>query len=165
MLDIVTLGDDVLRKQASLIPDIDRSISDLAAAMIDSMHIGKGIGLAGPQVGELKRLFVTHVEGDTPRVFINPQIIRTSQELGTYEEGCLSIPGIYSDVVRPLFVGVQAWNERGRPFTLDAEGVLARVILHEYDHLNGILFLDHIDEKKRARLTRVYDRKFRPATA
>ena len=163
MLDIVTLGDGVLRKQASVIPEIDRSIADLAAAMIDAMHIGRGIGLAGPQVGELKRMFVTHVEGDEPRVFINPQIIQTSTELRVMEEGCLSIPGVYADVERPSQVIVQAWNERGRPFTLEADGVLARVIQHEYDHLNGVLFIDHLEEKKRGRLLKVYDRKQKTA--
>ncbi len=163
MLTIVRLGDAVLRKQASLIPDIDRTIADLAAGMIEAMHAGRGIGLAGPQVAELKRIFVTHVEGDRARVFINPQIIRTSTEQEPREEGCLSIPGVYADVVRPSEISVQAWNERGRPFTLDADGILARVILHEYDHLNGVLFLDHLDEKKRLRLVRVYDKRQKAA--
>ena len=161
MLSVFTLGADVLRKQAVVIPDIDKSIVDLALAMLDSMRIERGIGLAGPQVGELKRIFVTHVEGDMPRVFINPQIIRTSNDQNAFEEGCLSIPGVYADVVRPVFVGVQAWNEKGRPFTLDAEGMLARVILHEYDHLGGVLFLDHLDEKKRLRLVKIYEKKRR----
>ena len=159
MLNIITLGDEVLRKQAALIPEVDRFIEDLAAAMIETMHTGKGIGLAGPQIGELKRLFVTHVEGDSPRVFINPQIIQTSHDLVDYEEGCLSIPGIYADVERSLAVTVQAWNERGRPFTLDAEGLLSRVIQHELDHLNGVLFLDYLDDRKRNRLLGQYGRK------
>ena len=159
MLNIVTLGDEVLRKQAALIPEVDKKIADLAAGMIDSMHAGKGIGLAGPQIGELKRLFVTHIEGDTPRVFINPQIIQTSQEMVVYEEGCLSIPEMFADVERAGAVTIQAWNERGRPFTLDAEGLLARVILHEFDHLNGVLFIDHLDEKKRSRLVSSYERR------
>ena len=165
MLSIVTLGDEVLTRRASLIPVVDRSISDLSAAMIDAMHIGKGIGLAGPQVGELKRLFVTHVDGDVPRVFINPQIILTSNELESFEEGCLSIPGIYANVMRPQAVTVQAWNERGRPFTLDAEGILARVIQHENDHLNGVLFLDHLDDKKKNRLVSIFEKKHKAIEA
>lgn len=159
MLKIITLGDPILSKQAAVVPEFDRKIVDLVNAMIEAMHHGKGIGLAGPQVGELKRLFVVHVEGDGARVFINPQIIRTSQEQVSYEEGCLSIPGIYADVVRSSEVTVQAWNEEGRPFTLDAEGLLARVILHEYDHLNGVVLFDHLEEKKRQRLTSIYNRK------
>lgn len=159
MLEIVTLGNEVLRKQAALVPDIDHKIVDLANAMIDAMHEGKGIGLAAPQVGVLKRLFVAHVEGDEPRVFINPQILQTSIEEVVYEEGCLSIPGIYADVSRPAEIIVQAWNRHGRPFTIEAKGLLARVVLHENDHLNGVLFLDHIDEKKRNRLVNQYNRK------
>lgn len=158
-MKIVTLGDDVLRKHSAVIPDIDRKITNLAVAMIETMHVGKGIGLAGPQVGELKRLFVTHIDGDSPRVFINPQIIQTAHEQVFYEEGCLSIPGMYAEVERPLAVTVQAWNEKGRPFTLDAEGLLARVVLHEFDHLNGVLFIDHMEEKKRKRLVSAYERR------
>ena len=162
MLTVARLGDDVLTKHASVIPKVDRPISDLADAMIEAMHAERGIGLAGPQVAELKRLFVTHVEGDEPRVFINPQIIQTSNELVSLEEGCLSIPGVYADVTRPASVIVQAWNERGRPFTLEARAMLARVIQHENDHLNGILFLDHIDEKKRLRLVKQFEKRQTP---
>jgi peptide deformylase len=78
--------------------------------------------------------------------------LETSQELVKYEEGCLSIPGIYADVVRPKTVKIQAWNEKGRPFTLEADGILARVILHEFDHLEGILFIDRLPEQKRKRI-------------
>jgi peptide deformylase len=92
------------------------------------------------------------VEKDVPRVFINPSIIETSEELVKYEEGCLSIPGLYADVIRPKTVRIQAWNEKGRPFTLTADGILARVILHEYDHLEGTLFIDRISEVKRNRI-------------
>ncbi len=156
MLKIVTLGDSRLLQRASVIADVDRLVYDLSQAMIETMREGNGIGLAGPQVGELRRIFVCHVSGDIPRVFINPEIIQTSQDLATMEEGCLSIPGIYADVVRPAAVTVQAWNEKGRPFRIDAEGSLARVIQHEMDHLNGVLFLDHLSERKRDRLTKVY---------
>ncbi len=159
MLEIVTYDNDVLHKQTSLIPEIDRSIQELAQAMIETMHEGDGIGLAGPQVGELKRIFVIHVADDVPRVFINPQIIETSISTSAYEEGCLSIPGVYADVVRPDSVKVQAWNERGRPFTLEAGGMLARVIQHENDHLNGVLFIDRINSKKRDRLISTYFKK------
>lgn len=159
MLRILTLGDERLIKRASVISDIDRIISDLAKEMIDTMHEGNGIGLAGPQVGEMKRIFVCHVQGDLPRVFINPEIIQTSHEQVALEEGCLSIPGIYADVVRPAEVTIQAWNELGKPFRLEADGILARVIQHEYDHLNGVLFLDHLSEKKRQRLVKVYNKK------
>jgi peptide deformylase len=120
--------------------------------MIDALHKQRGVGLAGPQIGLMKRIFVIHIEGDEPRVFINPSIIATSQETIKCEEGCLSIPGVWADVVRPRAVRVQAWNEKGRPFTIETEGILARVILHEYDHLEGVLFIDRLSPRKRERI-------------
>jgi peptide deformylase len=160
-MEIITLGDEILRKKAATVSDIDAALVALAQDMVEAMHVGRGVGLAGPQIGELKRIFVTHIDGDVPRVFINPSIIETSPELAEYEEGCLSIPGMYADVVRPAAVRVQAWNERGRPFTMDAEGFLARVILHEYDHLEGTLFIDRLSEAKRNKLVSLYEKKQR----
>jgi peptide deformylase len=160
-MEIITLGNDVLRQKALPIQDIDAQVKALAQEMIETMHRGRGIGLAGPQVGLLQRIFVVQIDGDSPRVFINPTIIGTSPEISQYEEGCLSIPGLYADVTRPEKVTVQAWNERGRPFTLDAEGLLARVIQHEYDHLEGVLFIDRLSEPKRNRLLTLYDKKMR----
>ncbi len=159
MLDIITLGDERLKKRSIVVPDIDGNVQSLVEQMFESMHANKGIGLAAVQVGSMFRLFVTDVEGDAPRVFINPDILETSLEQVTLEEGCLSIPGINADVVRPLAVKVQAWNERGRPFSIDAEGMLARVVQHELDHLNGVLFIDRIDPKKRERLIKQYSQK------
>jgi peptide deformylase len=160
-MQIITLGDEILRKVALPIVDIDGSMAALAKDMIDAMRIGRGVGLAGPQVGELKRIFVTQIDGDVPRVFINPSIIETSPELSEFEEGCLSIPGMYADVTRPAALRVQAWNERGRPFTIDADGFLARVILHEYDHLEGTLFIDRLSEAKRNKVLALYEKKKR----
>jgi peptide deformylase len=160
-MEIITLGNEVLRQKALPIQDIDAQVKALAQEMIETMHRGRGIGLAGPQVGLLQRIFVVQIDGDSPRVFINPSIIGTSPEISQYEEGCLSIPGLYADVTRPEKVTVQAWNERGRPFTLDAEGLLARVIQHEYDHLEGVLFIDRLSEPKRNRLLTLYDKKMR----
>ena len=162
MLDIVTLGnrgEEILKGTASLIADIDESVFQISQAMIEAMITGNGIGLAGPQVNYARRIFVTKVNGDIARVFINPEIIGTSMEVVPYEEGCLSIPGVYADVIRPEGVTIQAWNEKGRPFRLDADGILARVIQHEYDHLKGILFVDHLNEKKRERVLKLYTRK------
>ena len=149
----------MLRKKCATIAVFDKKLEDLVIAMIDTMHTGDGIGLAGPQVGVEKRLFVCHVPDDEPRVFINPEIIGTSQELSPYEEGCLSIPGVYSDVIRPKAVTVQAWTLEGRPFKIEVEGILARVIQHEIDHLKGILFIDHLTDKKRLRLLSTYEKR------
>ena len=159
MLEILTLGSDILRKKCATIAVFDKKLEDLVVAMIDSMHAGDGIGLAGPQVGVEKRVFVCHIPDDDPRVFINPEIIGTSQEIASYEEGCLSIPGVYSDVMRPIAVTVQAWTLEGRPFKIEAEGLLARVIQHEIDHLKGILFIDHLAEKKRKRIVSQYEKR------
>lgn len=161
MLDIVTLGDDVLRQNTEEILDIDEEIVRLADAMLESMYNGDGIGLAGPQVGVLRQIFVCHAQNDQPRIFINPQIIATSQEQLPYEEGCLSIPGVWGDVIRPQAITVQAVNEKGKPFRIDAEGILARVIQHEMDHLKGVLFIDHLEENARNKLLKIYDRKQR----
>ena len=151
-MQILTLGNELLRQKAEKIEKIDTELVKTAQRMLAALEDGKGVGLAGPQVGLLERIFAVHVEGDIPRIFINPSIVETSQETVKFEEGCLSIPGIFTDVVRPRTVKIQAWNERGRPFTLETSGILARVILHEYDHLEGILFIDRISEQKRNRI-------------
>ena len=151
-MQILTLGNELLTQKARQIEKIGPEYMKIASDLLDTLHAGDGVGLAGPQVGLLERIFATHVVGDVPRIFINPSILETSQETLKYEEGCLSIPGVYTDVVRSKTVKIQAWNERGRPFTLEAEGILARVILHEYDHLDGILFIDRISEHKRNRI-------------
>ena len=124
---------------------------------VECLRRCEGSGRAGVQVGSLYRLCIAEVGGDKPRVFVNPEILETSLEQASYEEGCLSIPGVEADVLRPQRVRVQAWNEKGRPVTLDAEALLARVVQHEFDHLNGVLFIDRIDPKKRERLVRQYN--------
>ncbi len=158
MLEIFTLGSEVLRRKCATIAVFDKKLEDLVIAMIDAMHIGDGIGLAGPQVGVEKRIFVCHVPDDDPRIFINPEIIGTSQELSPYEEGCLSIPGVYSDIIRPQSITLQAWSLEGKPFKMEADGLLARVIQHEIDHLKGVLFIDHLTEKKRQRVVSQYEK-------
>jgi peptide deformylase len=157
MLEIVTYGNEILGRKAEPVKDIDDSIRSLAADMLGAMA-GRGIGLAGPQVASPLRLFVTSVEGDKPRIFINPEIVLTSQEVVEIEEGCLSLPRLYLDVVRPESVRVQAWNEKGRPFSVETGGLLARVILHEYDHLEGLLFIDRLKDGKRDKALAQYRR-------
>jgi peptide deformylase len=151
-MEILFLGNEKLREKAAPVRRIGPEYVKIAEDIIKALHDGDGVGLAGPQVGLMERIFAVHVQGDEPRIFINPSIIETSQELVKYEEGCLSIPRMYADVIRPKTVKIQAWNEKGRPFTLEASGILARVILHENDHLEGILFIDRISEAKRNRI-------------
>ncbi|MDR2633936.1 MAG: peptide deformylase [Treponema sp.] len=151
-MEIITLGNELLRQKAEPITRINAEIAQIADALLNTLYLGKGIGLAGPQVGLMKRIFVVHVDKDIPRVFINPSLLETSAETAKYEEGCLSIPGVWVEVIRPKTLRIRAWNEQGRPFTLDADGILARVILHEFDHLEGTLFIDRLSPAKRKRI-------------
>jgi len=161
-MEILTFGNDILRQKAVPVTNVCAGPSSpswntmswvqTAQKMFDEIRDGKGVGLAGPQIGLAERIFVVSVSGDVPRVFINPSIIETSEKTVKYEEGCLSVPGMWADVIRPETVKVQAWNEKGRPFTIETGGILARVILHEYDHLEGILFIDRISEPKRKKI-------------
>ncbi|MDR3140051.1 MAG: peptide deformylase [Treponema sp.] len=160
-MEILYLGNELLRQKALPVKPINREYEKIAEEMIEIMHLGKGVGLAGPQVGLMKRIFVVHIERDEPRVFINPTIIGTSQEQESYEEGCLSVPGVWEDVIRPRKVQVQAWNEKGRPFTLEADSILARVIQHEYDHLEGILFIDRLSEIQRNKALAKWEKRRR----
>jgi peptide deformylase len=158
-MQIITLGSELLRQKAAKIEKIDGETEKTIGLMLEAMKKDKGVGLAGPQIGFMKRIFITRVEGDAERVFINPSILETSLETAKAEEGCLSIPGIYADVARAKSVKVQAWNEKGRPFTIEASGLMARVIQHEYDHLEGVLFLDRLPEEERNKLVTKYEKK------
>ena len=160
-MEIVTYGNEILLSQTQPVRLVDAKAAKLAADMLETMRAGKGIGLAAPQVGILKRLFVVQIQDDMPRVFFNPRIVEQSEETAKYEEGCLSLPGIYADVVRPTAIRIHAWNERGKPFTLDADGLLARVIQHELDHLRGIMFIDYLSDLKRKRILKAWEEKFR----
>lgn len=148
MKEIKTYGESVLREIAVKIENIDEDIVKLIDEMKISMEESNGIGLAAPQIGESISLFVTQAPEDEFRVFINPEIIFTSLETCVYEEGCLSVPGFYENVKRAERIIIQAQNQRGRLFKLEADGMLARVILHEYDHLQGKLFIDYLPQKK-----------------
>ena len=147
ILEVTKLGEDILRKKAEPVAEINDEIRALVEDMFETMIDKDGVGLAAPQIGKSLRLFVVIADDDVRRVFINPQIIKTSTEVGEYDEGCLSIPQVYETIVRPLQVTVQAYNEKGRPFTLEADGLLARIIQHEYDHLDGILYIDRGDKE------------------
>jgi peptide deformylase len=146
ILDIVKLGEESLRQKSVPVAEVNDEIRQLAEDMFETMIEAEGVGLAAPQVGRNIRMFVLIADDDVRRVFINPQIIQTSSETSEYDEGCLSIPQIYETIVRPVRVTVQALNEKGRPFTLEADGLLARIIQHEYDHLDGILYIDRGDK-------------------
>ena len=144
------LGDEVLSKKSQEVSSIDENIKRLAAKMLDKLEDFRGVGLSAVQVGYLLRLFVVDTRGEGERrVFINPEIISTSQDNVPYEEGCLSVPEVYREVKRPSRVEIQARDENGKIFRLKASGLFARCILHEYDHLDGKLFIDHLTEGER----------------
>lgn len=147
-LEIHYLGDRVLRQPAKRIAKVDDSVRQLAKEMLQTMYSANGIGLAAPQVAVNKQLLVVDCEPDNPAnpplILINPQITHFGPELCQVEEGCLSIPGVYLDVVRPKVIEVTFKDESGRPKKLKATGLLARVIQHEMDHLNGVMFVDRV---------------------
>ncbi len=146
--NIRELGDDVLRKETKPVKDVTRRTKTLIEDMFDTMYEANGVGLAAPQVGILKKIFVVDVgdeEGNNvPFVFINPEIIeREGVQVGF--EGCLSVPGKSGKVARAEKVKVKAFNEDMEEFELEAEGFLARAIQHEYDHLNGVVYVDKVE--------------------
>ncbi|MBR8830810.1 MAG: Peptide deformylase [Chroococcopsis gigantea SAG 12.99] len=148
-LDIHTLGDKVLRQEAKRIAKVDESIRKLIREMLQTMYSSNGIGLAAPQVAINKQLIVIDCEPEEatnqPIALINPQIISYSKDICKAEEGCLSIPGVYMDVIRPSAIEVSYKDEQGRPKKMKADGLLARVIQHEMDHLQGVMFVDRVD--------------------
>lgn len=148
-LQLHYLGDKVLRQPAKRIAKVDDAIRQLAKEMLQTMYSANGIGLAAPQVGINKQLIVVDCEPDQaenqPLILINPQITGRSQDLCVVEEGCLSIPNVYFEVTRPKAIEVSYKDEWGRPQKRQTTGLLARVIQHEIDHLNGVVFVDRVD--------------------
>ena len=148
--DIHKLGDVVLRTPARRIGKVDDAVRDLARDMLVSMYAARGIGLAAPQIGVHQQLLVIDLEiedaASPPLVLINPEITAVGGSICTYEEGCLSIPGVYLDVVRPSVLDIAYRDEMGRPKRLKADGLMARCIQHEMDHLNGVLFVDRVSD-------------------
>jgi peptide deformylase len=144
-LEIHTLGADALRQPAQRIGKVNDQVRELARDMLRSMYTAKGIGLAAPQVAVYQQLLVIDLDLENPAtpplVLINPEITAASAGLDTYEEGCLSIPGVYLDVVRPTAIELSYRDEMGRPRKMKADGLMARCIQHEMDHLNGVLFV------------------------
>ena len=151
-LEIFKLGSETLRTEAKRISKVDNQIRNLAKDMLQSMYSAKGIGLAGPQVGISKELLVIDINFEDsaaePLILINPEITAFGSTLNTYEEGCLSIPGVYLNVVRPSTIKLKFRDEMGRPRKMNADGLLARCIQHEVDHLKGVLFVDRVTSKE-----------------
>jgi peptide deformylase len=154
LLPILCYPDPRLLKVAKPVPAVDARIQQLIADMLETMYDASGIGLAATQVDVHERLVVIDVseDRDTPLVFINPEIVWASEERVSGEEGCLSVPGFYDGVERAAKVRVQALDRDGKPFTLEADDLLAVCIQHELDHLLGKVFVDYLSPLKRNRI-------------
>ncbi len=153
LLNILQYPDERLHKAAAPVAEVDGRIKTLVADMFETMYEARGIGLAATQVDVHERVVVMDLTEDKsePRVFINPVITHKDGET-TYEEGCLSVPGIYDTVTRAERVTVEALNENGEKFTLEADGLLAICIQHELDHLMGKVFVEHLSQLKQNRI-------------
>jgi len=170
LLDILVAPDPRLKKKAVPVERVDAQVAKLMADMLDTMYEAPGVGLAAPQVGVAKRIIVIdparEEEPPAPLKMANPEIVWSSEETKEHEEGCLSLPEEYQNVTRPARIKVRYLDEQNEVRTLDADGLLAVIIQHEMDHLEGVLFVDHLSALKRnmiiKRLTKAkkLDQKF-----
>jgi peptide deformylase len=160
VLPIRYLGDPVLRAKAKAIDAVDDDLRRLARDMFDTMYEEDGVGLAGPQVGVGRRIIVVDPrEHDIePMALVNPRILTAAEETERAEEGCLSIPGLRELVDRSIRVVVEALDLKGETVHIEAAGLLARVLQHEIDHLDGILFLDRVSPLKRKMLLKKWEK-------
>lgn len=152
------VGDPVLRQRAAEVTDIDGRLAKLAEDMLETMYDAPGLGLAAPQVGVQKRMFVYDLGvGDGPQVLVNPVIVESSGEW-EFAEGCLSVPGLHFDIVRPKEVHVSGVDLDGQEVSFEADELLARLVQHELDHLDGVLLLEHLEEDQRREAKRAVRR-------
>ncbi|MDI1228950.1 MAG: peptide deformylase [bacterium] len=164
-LPIYVVPHPVLKRVADAVSNVTDDHRRLVENMLDTMYAAPGIGLAAPQIGESMRILVLDVDQPRsenedeelpvekrrgkPQVFINPELLWSSEEMNVYDEGCLSIPGQYAEVERPKIVRVKALDQNGKQFEVEADGLFATCLQHEIDHLNGVLFTDHLSSLKR----------------
>lgn len=155
LLPILTYPDPRLRTIANKVEHIDDDIRTLVNDMFDTMYDACGIGLAATQVNRHVQVIVMDLakkdEPKAPQVFINPTVTPLTEEKCTYQEGCLSIPEVYDDILRPCRVKINAMDIHGSSFEIEADGLLATCIQHEIDHLNGVLFVDYLSQLKQSR--------------
>ena len=165
--EIIKLPDKRLRLVSEPVKRIDAGIRKLVEDMFETMYAAPGIGLAAIQVGVGKRVFTADLskkeEAREPQVFINPEITWASDEKAIHEEGCLSIPEYYEDVERPVQVKVKYLDLDGKAHEIEADGLLARCVQHEIDHINGVLFIDHLSKLKRDRVIKKFSKAAKAA--
>ena len=158
--DILILPDKRLRLVSKPVAKIDAATKQLVEDMFDTMYEAPGIGLAAIQIGEPRRIVTMDLakkdEPKEPQVFINPELVSKSDDKNTHEEGCLSIPEYYEEVERPAAVKIRYLDLDGKQHEIEANGLLATCIQHEIDHLNGVLFIDHISKLKRDRVIKKF---------
>ena len=158
--DIIILPDKRLREKSEPVKAVDAQVRALVDDMFETMYKAPGVGLAAIQIGVPRRIVTVDIakkdEPKNPQVFINPEIVWSSDEKAVYEEGCLSIPEIYSDVERPAQVKVKYLDLEGELHEIEANGLLSTCLQHEVDHLNGILFIDHLSRLKRERIIKKF---------
>ena len=158
--DIIILPDKRLRQESEPVKAVDAEVRALVDDMFETMYKAPGVGLAAIQVGVPRRIVTVDTakkdEPKQPQVFINPEIVWSSEEKNTYEEGCLSIPEYYEEVERPSEVKVRFMDLDGKTQEVEANGLLATVLQHEIDHINGVLFIDHISKLKRDRVIKKF---------
>ena len=151
---ILTAPDPRLKAVASEIAKVDGEIRTLIDDMLQTMYEADGIGLAAVQIGVAKRVIVMDIDQKdgkkNPRVFVNPKLLWVSEELASFEEGCLSVPDIWEEVQRPARIRGEYLDRNGHKQTLEADGLLADCLQHEMDHLDGVLFIDHLSRLKRS---------------
>jgi peptide deformylase len=151
---ILTAPDLRLQAVSTDVETVDEGLRTLIADMIDTMYAAEGIGLAAIQIGVAKRVLVIDIDqkdgAKNPRAFINPKIVWASDEMATFEEGCLSVPEIWDEVERPARIRAEYLDQDGAKQVLEADGLLATCLQHEMDHLNGVLFIDHLSRLKRS---------------
>lgn len=154
--EIITAPDPRLREVSKPVAKVDDGLRALMDDMLETMYAAPGIGLAAIQIGEPLRVIVMDLSGEdeepAPRYFVNPEILDPSEDMSLYEEGCLSVPEFYDEVERPAKCRVKYLDYQGDEQVLEAEGLLATCIQHEMDHLEGVLFIDHLSRLKRERV-------------
>jgi peptide deformylase len=160
LMDIVTLPDPILREQSAPVERVDDDLRRLVENMFETMYHAPGIGLAGVQVGVTRQIFTVDCaredEEKAPICMINPKIVWQSDELSVYDEGCLSIPDFYAEVERPAEIKIQYMDQFGKDQELHCDGLLATCVQHEFDHLNGALFIDYLSKLRRDRVIKKF---------
>ena len=163
--EIVKLPDPILKQVSAPVERVDDELRGLADDMLATMYNAPGIGLAAVQIGVPRRLLVVDIakedEPKAPQVFVNPEVVWSSEEISEYEEGCLSIPDVFDTIRRPAQVRVSYLDREGKPHETLYDGLMATVLQHEIDHLNGILFIDYLSRLKRGTIIRKFAKQAR----